>query len=177
MGVKLEKRDRIAHIIIDRPEKRNAFTFEMIKQMAFCWLEVENDSNIWVAILHAAGDHFSVGIDLDEVSTRLTDNDFEAMVREDYWRGTKTDELPVCVSKPVIAAVQGCCIGAGFSMVAACDLVIAAEDAVFSFPEIKVGMPTVTGCWWLSKKIPMNIALETVLLGEELTVQRAHQYG
>ena len=159
--VRYQSRDRVAVITIDRPGKLNALNEDVIQGLVQAWQRLES-SDDRVAVLHAAGDRaFSVGADI------------KAPPRE-MWQGVPGVGVPV--SKPVIAAVHGWCIGGAYVIVQMCDLVVAADDTRFQYPEAQLGF---TGGLIASAvaRIPHKIAMEFMLLGQTLDAVRAYQTG
>ena len=115
-----------------------------------------------VAIVHADGDRaFSVGADIKDPPKEM-------------WQGVPG--VGVAVSKPVIAAVHGWCIGGAYCIVQMCDLVVASENTVFKYPEAQVGF---TGGLVASAaaRLPHKIAMEFMLLGQDLGAKRAYEVG
>jgi enoyl-CoA hydratase/carnithine racemase len=159
--VRYESRNRVAIITIDRAEKLNALNEPVIQGLAQAWRRLES-SDDRVAVLHAAGDRaFSVGADIKAPP-------------QEMWQGVPGVGVPV--SKVVIAAVHGWCIGGAYVIVQMCDLVVAADDTVFQYPEAQLGF---TGGLIASAvaRIPHKIAMEFMLLGRNLDAQRAYQAG
>jgi len=159
--VRYQSRGRVAVVTIDRPGKLNALNEDVIQGLAQAWQRLES-SDDRVAVLHAAGDRaFSVGADI------------KAPPRE-MWQGVPGVGVPV--SKPVIAAVHGWCIGGAYVIVQMCDLVVAADDTRFQYPEAQLGF---TGGLIASAvaRIPHKIAMEFMLLGQTLDAVRAYQAG
>ncbi len=158
--VRYRSEEGIAVITIDRPDKLNALNEDVIQGLAEAWRRLES-SDDRVAVLHANGRAFSVGADL------------KAPPRE-MWQGVPG--IGVAVSKPVIAAVQGWCIGGAYVIVQMCDLVVAADDTAFRYPEAQLGF---TGGLIASAvaRIPHKIAMELMLLGQTLGAERAYQAG
>jgi enoyl-CoA hydratase/carnithine racemase len=81
------------------------------------------------------------------------------------------------IFKPVIAAVNGYCLGYGLTLVSWCDFVIASEDAVFGFPEVKLGVPTIVGAIRLPARLGWQHAMELLLTGDRIDAERAHEIG
>lgn len=157
-----EVKDRTAIITLNRPNKLNALSHELGEELRAAWQRFQA-SDERVAIITGAGDRaFTAGADLS------------ASVPVDIWRFTPG--LGVDVDKPVIAAVNGWCIGGGVCIVEYCDLCVMADSAKFSYPEAKVG---VSGglIASMAARIPHKIAMEFVLVGEEMTAQRAYEVG
>jgi len=159
--VTYDARDGIAIVTINRPEKRNALNEGVIQGLRAAWQQFA-DSDDRVAVLHAAGDSgFSVGADIKDPPREM-------------WQGVPS--VGVALHKPVIAAVHGWCIGGAYVIVQMCDLVIAADNTVFRYPEAQVGF---TGGLIASSvaRIPHKIAMEFMLLGQDLRAERAYEVG
>jgi enoyl-CoA hydratase/carnithine racemase len=160
-AVRYESRDGIAVITINRADRLNALNEAVIQGLAQAWQRLES-SDDRVAVLHASGDRaFSVGADIKAPPKEM-------------WQGVPG--VGVAVSKPVIAAVHGWCIGGAYVIVQMCDLVVAAENTVFRYPEAQLGF---TGGLIASAvaRIPHKIAMEFMLLGQDLDAERACRAG
>lgn len=152
---------RIATITINRPAQMNALNEAVIKGLQGAWRRFEA-SDDRVAILHASGDRaFSVGADIKDPPREM-------------WQGVPS--IGATVTRPVIAAVHGWCIGGAYVIVQMCDLVVASETTVFKYPEAQLGF---TGGLIASAvaRIPHKIAMEFMLLGEDLEAARACEVG
>ena len=161
MSVVYESADGIATVTIDRADRMNALDSAVVDGLEASWKRFA-DSDDRVAILHAAGDRaFSVGADIKDPPTEL-------------WRGVPG--IGVVLDKPVIAAVHGWCIGGAYVIVQMCDLVVASETTVFKYPEAQVGF---TGGLIASAvaRIPHKFAMEFMLLGQDVTAERAREMG
>jgi enoyl-CoA hydratase/carnithine racemase len=153
--------DRIATVTINRPDSLNALNEDVIQGLKSAWERLES-SDDRVAILHAAGDRaFSVGADIKNPPAEM-------------WEGVPS--VGVAVSKPIIAALHGWCIGGAYVIVQMCDLVVASETTVFKYPEAQLGF---TGGLIASAvaRIPHKIAMEFMLLGQDLPAARAYEVG
>jgi enoyl-CoA hydratase/carnithine racemase len=159
--VTYESRDNIAIITINRPDKRNAISKQVVTELNAAWRRFEAGEDR-VAILTGAGDKaFSVGADLDDIPHEL----FRAI-----------PGIGVEVTKPVIGAVAGWVIGGGLAFVQYVDLLVAADNTTFVYPEAKVGFSGGLIAS-LAARIPHKIAAEIILLGEPLSAQRAYEVG
>ncbi len=167
-----EKRDKIAIMTINRPDAMNAFTAEMLRGMDAAFDDFQNDDNLWVAILTAAGEKaFSAGMDLKEAIPMLQSGD--EMGYEDHTKRPFSD-----VFKPIIGAVNGFCIAGGMEFLQGTDIRIAAETATFGLGEVRWGIiPTGGSHIRLPRQIPWAIAMEMLLSGRNLTAQRAYDIG
>jgi len=160
-SVSYRSEDGVAIVTIERADKMNALNEDVIQGLKRAWEQLE-DSADRVAILHAAGDRaFSVGADIKNPPAEM-------------WEGVPSVGVPV--SKPIIAAVHGWCIGGAYVIVQMCDLVIASETTVFKYPEAQLGF---TGGLIASAvaRIPHKIAMEFMLLGQDLPAERAYEVG
>lgn len=161
-AVTYTSQDRIAIITINRPDRLNAINADVELGLAAAWHRL-NDSDDLVAILTGAGERaFSVGKDLK----------YEAA--PDYRRFTPG--FDIVVNKPIIAAVGGWCMGGGLTILQMCDLCVASENARFSYPEAKLGFAGGMIAPLVSR-IPHKVAMELMLLGEEIDAERAYQVG
>ena len=153
--------DHIATITINRADRMNALNEEVILALQAAWRRLEN-SDDRVAVLTAAGDKaFSVGADVKDAPKEM-------------WQGVPS--IGTQTSKPVIAAVKGWCIGGSYVIVQMCDLVVAADNTRFKYPEAQLGF---TGGLIASAvaRIPHKVAMEFMLLGEDFDAHRALAAG
>jgi enoyl-CoA hydratase/carnithine racemase len=158
--VKYESREGVAVITLNRPEKRNAINNDVAVALhdAFERLNAGTDR---AGILTHAGEHFTGGADI-----KGPPEDFPRCV----------PNVGVMLAKPLVAAVGGWVVGGGVVLVQMCDLCVAADDARFMFPEAKVGF---TGALiaGLAARIPHKVAMELMLLGDEVSAERMYQVG
>ncbi|MCL2894171.1 enoyl-CoA hydratase/isomerase family protein [Brenneria tiliae] len=154
-------KNRIATITISNPGKYNIFTHEIVDKLNAAWIRF-NNSEDRVAVLTGEGDEaFTAGANLKDIP-------------HDLWRAIPG--IGVEVNKPVIAAISGLVVGGGLVFVQMADLAIAAEHSVFSYPEAKIGF---TGglIASLAARIPHKVAMELLLLGEQISARRAYEIG
>ncbi len=159
-AVTYEVVENIAIITVNRPAQRNAINNDVATGLRAAW-ERFNAGDERVAILTHAGEHFSVGVDV-----KAPAEDFPACV----------PNVGMRLTKPLIAAVSGWTVGGAVVMVQMADLCVAADTTKFLFPEAKVGF---TGALiaGLAARIPHKVAMELMLLGEEVGAERAYQVG
>lgn len=157
--LKVTRNGQILEVVLDRP-KANTLDAPLSREMGTLFAEFRDDPNLRVAILTGAGEKFfSAGWDLNAVA------DGEEYL-EDFGEGgfggfsEMTDLL-----KPVICAVNGLAVGAGFEMLLRADFVIAAEHAQFMLPEVRIGIAPDVGTFMLPKLLPRQKALEILMLG------------
>jgi len=159
--VTYESQDGVAVVTINRPDRMNALNEDVIQGLKSAWQRLES-SDDRVAVLHAAGDRaFSVGADIRNPPAEM-------------WEGVPSVGVPV--TKPIIAALHGWCIGGAYVIVQMCDLVVASETTIFKYPEAQLGF---TGGLIASAvaRIPHKIAMEFMLLGQDLPAERAREVG
>lgn len=154
-----QARDDVAVITLNRPERMNALSKELGQELAAAWRRFQ-DGPERAAVLTGAGKAFSAGADLDDPP--------------EIW--PFAPGVGVEVDKPVVAAVNGICVGGAFVLVQFCDLCVMAEEARFVYPEAKVGISggLISS---VASRIPHKIAMEFMLLGEPLSATRAYEAG
>ncbi|MGB3894213.1 enoyl-CoA hydratase/isomerase family protein [Mycolicibacter sinensis] len=165
--------DHVATITLNRPEARNAINGAMRQDLNAAWDRFRAEEDSWVGILTAEGDAFCAGADLkDSVGAVGT---FPGT----FWEKPTINsfESGMELFKPTIAAVHGPCIGYGLTGLLFCDFVIASTEAVFRFPEVSIGVPTIVGAIRLPQRVGWANAMELLLTGEPITAQRAKEIG
>ena len=164
----------IAYITINRPEVMNAMDPETYHLLSEAWREVRDNPEIRVAIITGAGEKaFTAGADLKTAIPRQPEK-FE------FWLTQKDMILNrgLEVWKPVIAAVNGYCLGGGMTLLMATDLRVASENSVFEISEVKRGIfPASGGTQRILKQLPYAIAMEMILLGRRFSAQEALRWG
>lgn len=174
-----EQRGPTAIITLNRPEKRNALSGKMLGELAQALWDADERASVHSVILRAAGQHFCAGFDLGEYSTREGD-DYRgrAEIDDDIWAMSRGQRLRMTLfdmHKPVVAAVQGTCIGVGTGLIGLCDMVLIAEDARLGFPPVRdLGSPP--DSMWLYQCGP-QWAKRLLLTGDSLTGTDAAQIG
>jgi len=168
-----ERDGHVATITYNRPEVLNAINGALRQDLNAAWERFRDDEDAWVAIVTGAGRAFCVGADLRDGAASAGS-----------WPGSfweiptiNSFESGLEVWKPPIAAVNGYCLGYGLTLVSACDFVIAADDAQFGMPEVRLGVPTIVGAIRLPQRIGIQPALELLLTGERINATRAAEIG
>ena len=135
-----EKEGHVVTITYNRPERLNAINGQMREVLNAAWLRFRDDTDAWVAILTGAGRAFCAGADIKEGGSAGT-------FAGTYWEKPTINsfESGLELFKPIIAAINGPCLGYGVTGVSFCDFVIASERATFGFPEVRIGVPTIVG--------------------------------
>lgn len=163
----------IATITYNRPDALNAINGELRDDLNAAWLQFRDDDDAWVAIVTGAGRAFCTGADMRDGAGAV------GTFSGSFWEipTINSFESGLEIWKPTIAAVNGYCLGYGLTLVTACDFVIASEHAVFGFPEVRLGVPTIVGAIRLPHKIGMQHALEILLTGDRIDAARAKEIG
>lgn len=176
--VLIDRRDRIATLTLNRPEKLNALNYALIDRLLVLLDEVAADDCVGAVILTGAGNKaFSAGADIHEFARSVAAGPRVAM-RDFVSRGQRLTARIEAFPKPVIAAVNGIAYGGGCEITEAAPLAIAAESARFAKPEIKLGMPpTFGGTQRLPRLAGRKRALELLLTGDEFTPDHALWLG
>ncbi|MCX6481269.1 MAG: enoyl-CoA hydratase/isomerase family protein [Mycobacterium sp.] len=165
--------DHVATITLNRPESRNAINGAMRRDLNAAWDRFRDDEDAWVGILTATGEVFCAGADLTDSAGAV------GTFGGTFWEKPTINsfESGMELFKPTIAAVNGPCIGYGLTGVLFCDFVIASTEAVFSYPEVTLGMPTIVGAIRLPERIGWANAMELLLTGAPMSAQRAKEAG
>ena len=162
----------IALITLDRPQRRNALSLELMQELIGCLSAIDGRRDLRVVILAATGRVFSSGHDLSEMVGRDI-NEYRQLFEVCTELMTKLQSIP----QPVIAEVQGIATAAGCQLVATCDLAIASEEAAFATPGVRIGLFCTTPMVALSRAIGRKRALEMLLTGEHIDARRAADWG
>jgi enoyl-CoA hydratase/carnithine racemase len=165
-----EREGRIATITYNRPEALNAINGELREDLNAAWVKFREDDEAWVAIVTGAGRAFSAGADLRGGARPAGTTHWETPSMTSLESGIE-------IWKPIIAAVNGYCLGFACTLVAACDFVIASERAEFGFPEVRIGVPTIQGAVRMPQKVGWQNAMELLLIGERVDAKRAKEMG
>jgi len=166
--VNYERRGQIGYVTMNRPERLNAFGSAISQGLAEAFAKFNADEEAAVAVLSGKGKAFCAGVDVKE----FAESGAPTMdpLTNLYPYGSED------LTKPVIAAIHGYCLGAGFNVVSMrADLRIAAESAIFGLPEVARGIQTLSTPFF--QQVPRNIFLELALLGENISAQRAYELG
>jgi len=169
----LERRQRVAVITINRPEKRNALNIKTREEGAVLLDQLRQDDSVRVVVFTGAGDKaFMAGADIAEFAGRTANMQREVMLGRSLF--TAIDTFP----KPVIAMINGYCLGGGCELALACDLRIASETASFGQPEINLGIiPGGGGTQRLTRLVGEGKAMELILTGELIDAKTAFVIG
>jgi enoyl-CoA hydratase len=158
--VTVEERGPVTIVAINRPEKLNAINKAVAIELQHAFADFDRSGQRVAVLTGKGGRAFSAGADVTDLP--------------ELWRCVPT--VGITTEKPIIAAVSGWCIGGGLVMAMMCDLLVAARNARFSYPEGKVGITggMIAG---LAARIPHKVAMEMMLLGEPIDAERAYAVG
>jgi len=171
--VRYERDGHVATITYNRPDALNAINAELREDLNAQWLRFRDDEEAWVAIVTGEGRAFCAGADTKDGGGSA------GTWPGSFWEipTVNSFESGLEIWKPTIAAVNGYCLGYGLTLVTACDFVLASDRAVFGFPEVRIGVPTIVGAIRLPRKIGMQHALELLLTGDRIDAERAKEIG
>lgn len=163
------RHDAVLHIRLNRPAVRNAINLQMAEEVGRAIDQLEQDESLHAAVIDGAEGCFSAGMDFAA---------FLAGERPNAGERGLLGFGRVAPTKPLIAAVEGFAVGAGFEAVLACDLVVVAESAFVALPETPRGMIAGGGgLIRLAQRLPTAIATELVLTGRRLSAEEAARWG
>jgi len=179
--IRYEVEDRIATITLNRPDKLNAVSPQMAQELRAAYAAVESDEQVGIAIVTGSGRAFCAGADVVEIP-----DDGRVIYPEPYlttlaqWEAPQEATPPFrAMTKPILAAVNGLCCGAGLDLVTTGDIVIASERAEFFDPHVSIGLVSGREMVRLARVLPLNVAMRVALTGrhERMGAQRAYELG
>ncbi|MEK6987529.1 MAG: enoyl-CoA hydratase-related protein [Candidatus Thermoplasmatota archaeon] len=171
--IRVERGDRVATITLNRPDKLNAMSFLMKTELVSALRELDEDPSVRAIVLTGAGDKaFVAGADISEFAGRSVTEQIKL-----YEMGTVYDAVDRA-AKPVLAMVNGFCLGGGLELALACDIRIASERAVFGQTEVNLGIiPGGGGSQRLARLVGLGNALKLTLTGEKIDAREALRMG
>jgi enoyl-CoA hydratase/carnithine racemase len=172
MAISIAQEGSVAVITLNRPERRNALSLDLMRELIAAFERIGSDHEARAIILAAAGKVFCSGHDLSEMAGRDI-NEYRKIFDVCSELMLKIQAIP----QPVIAQVQGVATAAGCQLVAACDLAVAAEDAWFATPGVKIGLFCTTPMVALTRAIGRKRALQMLLSGEPVDARTAAEWG
>ena len=171
-----EKRDRVAYVTLNRPEVKNAIDRETSDRLVEVWQDFADDPDLRVAVLTGSGDSFTAGGDLKSHAPEWADADpMSGRKRLEHGLSGITRGPLASLPKPIIASINGWCLGHGVEIAMACDLRIASDRARFGTFEVRRGMHSADGgIVRLVNTCGVGFAMEMLLTGEAVTAERAY---
>ena len=174
MSVDFDVDDGVALVTINRPERHNAMDAATYEALSQAWIRIRDDRAIRAAVITGAGERaFSAGADLKSFITAPGD-------LSEFWNTQRGQLLNrgLEVHKPVVAAVNGYCLGGGMTLLLATDLRFAAPHATFALSEVKRGLlPANGGTQRVLEQLPYPVAMKMLLLGEAIDAAMAERWG
>jgi enoyl-CoA hydratase/carnithine racemase len=168
----VESAGGVVRLTLNRPEKRNALSYELLTQFERALRSIEGERDARVVVIAARGPAFCSGHDLAEMVGQN-----EASYQDLFAFCTRVMLGLRRLRQPVIARVHGIATAAGCQLVASCDLAVAAQEALFATPGVKIGLFCTTPMIPLVRAVPAKAAMEMLLSGEPITAQRAFELG
>jgi enoyl-CoA hydratase/carnithine racemase len=170
-----EDRGPVRHIVLNRPEKRNAFDAALVLATGAALREAADDPAVRVVVVRGAGKAFSAGMDVAALAGAATEPQrLRAFRREALRAFNQAEEM----TKPVIAQIHGVCLGGALELALACDLRVLSEDAFVGLPETRLGLvPDVGGSSRLPQVVGLGRAKELILTGRVIGAQDAERFG
>ncbi|MCE5263333.1 MAG: enoyl-CoA hydratase/isomerase family protein [Deltaproteobacteria bacterium] len=174
----VEKRDRVATVVLNRPQKLNAMTTAMVRELTGLFDDLEEDAEVRAIILTGSGKGFCAGGDMQEVllAGRAADAGTLDKVQTGF---CLLAQRMMRVEKPLVAAINGVAAGAGFCLALFCDLRVASEGARFGITFVHRGLPATDmgSTWLLPRLVGLSRATEMLLLGEMATAEALGNLG
>lgn len=171
--LRVKKKGAVTSLILDRPERRNALSAEMISALSVALARADVDARCKCVVIRGAGAHFCSGRELAPGDLR---RGLEAVLAYDDAYGEIFRRLQT-LSKPSVAVVSGYAVAGGFTLAMACDFVLAEENAKFGALEMKNGFPAAVNTAVLSHLIGPRRALELLLMGELTSARELFEFG
>lgn len=167
--------DKIATLRLNRAEKMNSITPEVLLELRE-WVGVVNGrSDIWALVLTSSGEHFTVGVDVSAIGMMV------GQEPEAYRKNLR--ELQDCLdqfealTKPTIAQIRGYCLGGGMILACCCDFRVVSKTAVFGLPEVKRSIGVIMGTQRITRVAGLAATKEMTLLAENFGAEQAQRYG
>jgi len=173
--LQVEIRESCGYVTLNRPEVRNAFHAELIRELTDCFRALGHDESVRAIVLAGAGKVFCAGADANWMRASV-----EYTPEENYRDALRMAEMLQVIDEcpvPVIARVQGAALGGGVGLIAACDIVVAADDALFAFSEVRLGIVPAVISSFVLRKIGVSHARRYFLTGERFSARRAQEIG
>jgi methylglutaconyl-CoA hydratase len=173
--LKYEVQDSLAYITLNRPEKRNAFSFELVKELKEAFTNAEQNATVKVVILKAEGTAFCAGADLEYLQNLQNASYEENLADSTYLKDLYAQMYNF--PKIIIAAVQGHALAGGCRLITVCDFVFAVPEAKFAYTEVKIGFVPAIVMSFLIRKIGETNAKSMLISGNLISAKEAKEIG
>ncbi|MCD2261266.1 enoyl-CoA hydratase [Dietzia aurantiaca] len=170
--VRVERSGPIARVILDRPERRNPLSLQMMRDATAAIRDLGGDPSCGVVVVTGSGPALSAGHEISEMVDRTLEQE-----REVFTTCVELMESVQAIRQPVIAEVQGHAVAAGCQLVATCDLAVAVDSARFGTPGVKIGLFCSTPMVAVSRNIGRKRAMQMLLTGETIDAATAVDWG
>ncbi len=173
--VTTEDRDAVRHVVLNRPDKRNAMNQALLSELADALQGACDDASVHCVVLRGEGPVFSAGVDLNELASFAGD---PSVLRP--FRNVFLNCANLCESmpKPVVCQIHHTCVGGALEVALGCDLRIASEDSKLGLPEVRFGIiPDVGGSSRLPAVVGLGRAKELIMTGANIDAAEAHRIG
>ena len=170
-----EDRGHVRHVVLNRPDKRNAFDGELVLATGAALRAAADDPNVWVVVVRGAGKVFSAGMDVAALAGAASEPE-----RLRAFRRGALDAFNLAeeMTKPVIAQIHGVCLGGALELALACDMRVLSDDAFVGLPETRLGLvPDVGGSSRLPQVVGLGRAKELIMTGRVIGAQDAERIG
>lgn len=171
----LEIDHNIATLTLNRGAQMNTLTVETLHELRDIAKGLHDNRDVWVIILQSAGEHFSVGIDVNHIQTMVGQD--ETAYRENLRELQDCLDTFEALPQPIIAKIRGYCIGGGLLLACCCDFRVADGSAMFHVPEVQLGIPVIMGTQRLTRIIGIPNTKEMIMLAERFDAEKAQAYG
>ncbi len=173
--VTTEDRDATRHIVLNRPEKRNAMNQALLTELADALRAAGDDDSVHCVVLRGSGPVFSAGVDLAELASFAGEPSVLRPFRNVFLACANLCEQ---ITKPVVCQVHHTCVGGALEVALGCDLRVASEESRFGLPEVRFGIiPDVGGSSRLPAVVGLGRAKEMIMTGATIDAAEAHRIG
>jgi len=170
-----EDRGPVRHVVLNRPDKRNAFNGELVRATGAALRAAADDPNVRVVVVRGEGKVFSAGMDVAALAGAATEVEQLRSFRRDALSAFNLAEE---MTKPVIAQIHGVCLGGALELALACDMRVLSDDAFVGLPETRLGLvPDVGGSSRLPQVVGLGRAKELIMTGRVIGAQDAERIG
>jgi enoyl-CoA hydratase len=166
---------KVATLTLQREESGNNINLECLEELRLLSLDIAADSRVAVVLLRSSGKHFSIGMDVSVIA-QMADQDFESYAAH-LSAGQRCIDSFEAIGKPIIAEIQGFCIGAGVILAACADFRISSDRAIYSLPEVKRSIGVIMGLCRVTRLIGVAATKQMAMLGENFTAREMSAFG